>query len=110
MRHEIDHKNYPKTLRKKSLDELRFIIKDAGDALAAMPDGPKAGYYADEINYASMEIMRRKKHRGPALSSEWCQCGPKETFGCYPEDGQCTCGLFKHHVHCGTCGKVSQVG
>lgn len=44
------------------------------------------------------------------LSAEWCKCGELETFGCYPDDGECTCGVHKHHVHCGTCGKVSQVG
>lgn len=39
----------------------------------------------------------------------WCKC-KEPTFGSYPEDGQCTCGIHKHHVHCGTCGKVSQIG
>lgn len=44
------------------------------------------------------------------LRAEWCKCGSAETFGSYPEDGQCNCGIYKHHVHCGTCGSVSQVG
>ena len=39
----------------------------------------------------------------------WCQC-KKSTFGSYPEDGQCNCGVHKHHVHYGTCGKISQIG
>ena len=21
-------------------------------------------------------------------------------FNSYPQDGQCNCGVFKHHVHC----------
>jgi len=44
----------------------------------------------------------------------WCRCAPDAwTFGSYPEDGRCPrlpdC-YHKHHVHCGTCGKVSQLG
>jgi hypothetical protein len=57
---QIDHKNYPKALKTKSLPALLFIIKDAREAIAANPDNPKNGYYADEINYAGMEINRRK--------------------------------------------------
>ena len=42
----------------------------------------------------------------------WCEC-EESTFGCYPEDGACRikgCRVYKHHVHCGTCGKISQIG
>lgn len=46
----------------------------------------------------------------PTLRKSWCDCGVMETFGCYPEDGECVCGTNKHHVHCGTCGKISQIG
>lgn len=55
----IDHTAYPKSLRRKSDDQLRFIIKDAGEAIDANPHGEKAGYYADEIHYAAMELARR---------------------------------------------------
>lgn len=42
---------------------------------------------------------------------EWCECPAGSwTFGSYPEDGACGCGTWKHHVHCGTCGNVSQLG
>lgn len=54
-----------------------------------------------------------EKHFQPIpakAQSVWCQCGENETFGSYPEDGECDCGIHKHHVHCGTCGKVSQIG
>lgn len=61
MNHEIDHKAYPARLRRLPAISLRFIIRDAKEALAAMPDSPKAGYYADEINYAAMELQRRKE-------------------------------------------------
>ena len=42
------------------------------------------------------------------LRHNWCECG-KDEFHSYPEDGQCVCGMYKHHVHC-TCGGVMQVG
>lgn len=42
------------------------------------------------------------------LEPYWCECEASE-FLCYPEDGDCECSLYKHHVHC-TCGNISQVG
>lgn len=57
---QIDHTNYPKSLKTKSDEVLRFIIQDCREALAANPQAEKAGYYADEINYAAMELNRRK--------------------------------------------------
>lgn len=59
-RPEIDHKNYPKRLRTLTDEQLRGIILDATDALQAMPDNPKAGYYADEVSYCAAELRRRK--------------------------------------------------
>ena len=41
------------------MDSLRFIIKDAKEAVNAMPDNPNNEYYLDEIHYAGMEIQRR---------------------------------------------------
>ena len=46
---------------------------------------------------------------GRWLESGWCRC-EKSEFLCYPEDGACSCGIHKHHVHCKKCGGVSQVG
>lgn len=43
------------------------------------------------------------------LTSKWCKCEQSE-FHSYPEDGTCTCGMYKHHVHCAKCGSVSQIG
>lgn len=56
----IDHNEYPKRLKKKTVAELRFIIKDAKEAIAANPDGHKAGYYQDEICYCANELARRR--------------------------------------------------
>jgi hypothetical protein len=58
---EINHEEYQKTLQSKNIAELRFIIKDAHEAERAMPNGPKAGYYLDEISYASMELAKRAR-------------------------------------------------
>lgn len=63
MLNAINHIEYPKALRIKSIDELEFIIADAKEAIAANPDAEKVrnGYYADEINYCAMEIRRREQ-------------------------------------------------
>lgn len=57
---KMDHKEYPKSLKTKSIDELNYIMKDAYEATQAMPNNPNNGYYLDEINYCAMEINRRK--------------------------------------------------
>jgi hypothetical protein len=58
---EIDHAAYQRKVKKLSADSLRFIIKDAKEAMQAMPLGPKAGYYQDEVFYCCDELERRKK-------------------------------------------------
>ena len=55
----IDHTAYPAKLRRAEWASLEYILADCREALAAMPDGPKAGYYRDEINYCHMEMQRR---------------------------------------------------
>ena len=41
----------------------------------------------------------------------WCGCEPaQQSFGSYPQYGECSCGVEKEHVHCGTCGNISQIG
>ena len=60
----INHAEYQQRLRSKTLPELRWIIKDATEAMNAHPTGHKAGYYADEVSYASMEITRRNANQG----------------------------------------------
>jgi len=46
-----------------------------------------------------------------ALIQEWCMQEHDEnnSFLCYPEDGQCSCGEYKHHVHCAH-GRIIQTG
>ena len=55
----MDHSEYPKRLKKKTEAQLRFIIQDAREAIAAMPEGPNVSYYSDEICYCANELMRR---------------------------------------------------
>lgn len=56
---KMNHTDYPKRLRSKPENELRFIIKDCREAVAAMPDGGNVSYYLDEINYCISELYRR---------------------------------------------------
>ena len=57
---EIDHNDYPKKCRNRTENSLRYTIKDCKEAIAANPNGHKAGYYADEIHYCAMELNRRQ--------------------------------------------------
>ncbi len=56
----MNHTEYMNKTRKMSDDSLRYVIKDCQEALKANPDSEKAGHYADEICYCSMEIVKRK--------------------------------------------------
>jgi len=57
----INHRTYPISLKNKSDDSLHYIMKDAYEAMKANPEGTKAGYYADEVNYCGMELAIRSK-------------------------------------------------
>ena len=56
----IDHGRYQARIREWTEAQLRWAIKDCTQAIAAIPDGPKTGYYADEIHYCAAELRRRK--------------------------------------------------
>ena len=56
----MNHTEYPKRLKEKSTGELLFIIKDAREAMEAMPENENNSYYADEICYCGMELKSRK--------------------------------------------------
>jgi hypothetical protein len=73
--------------------------------------------YEDE-DRAMMEKFEASKQPTPAepfrLHPFWCpvakgRVGDPCTFFSYPQDGECACGVFKHHVHCQH-GFVIQVG
>ena len=49
------------TIRSKSEAELRYIIKDAGEAFVAMRGNAQAeGKYLDQIGEARAELLRRE--------------------------------------------------
>jgi len=58
-------------------------------------------------------VEEHERHAGDPrvkLRSGWCECEDGEcTFHSYPADGECSCGVHKHHVH-GTCGGITQIG
>jgi len=56
---QIDHEHYQRQCRHRTIEQLQYIIADCKLAIAAMPHGYKAGYYADEINYCAMELRYR---------------------------------------------------
>jgi hypothetical protein len=55
----INHEAYQKKIQKWTPEALWFTIRDANDSLKAIPEGHKAGYYADEVHYCAMELRRR---------------------------------------------------
>ncbi len=58
----MNHAEYQKNLKTKSVASLIFIINDCKSAIKLNPDNSKNSYYADEICYAGMEIVRRRKN------------------------------------------------
>jgi hypothetical protein len=56
----MNHAEYQKGLKSKSVPELLFLCQDANEAMGAMPNGENAGYYADEVNYSAMELRNRE--------------------------------------------------
>ena len=60
MQKHMDHAAYQRKMKRKTFAELMFIARDATEAAEAMPEGPNAGYYADEAHYALMEMKRRQ--------------------------------------------------
>ena len=53
--------NYAERCRNATDAGLVYVMKDARAAMLANPDGVKAGYYADEINYCADELARRDR-------------------------------------------------
>lgn len=59
----IDHAAYQAWVKTLADEVLFHIIRDARQAEVAMPDGPKAGYYSDEVNYCASEVASRRGAR-----------------------------------------------
>ena len=63
----MDHWHYQKKTETMSEEQLQFIIQDAKKTMATNPEGPNNDYYADEINYCSMELYRRARRKTERL-------------------------------------------
>lgn len=61
---KMAHSEYMAKVKQRSTPELEWQLQDAREALAAMPEGVNAGYYADEVCYIGMELKFRQ---GPAM-------------------------------------------
>lgn len=72
--------------------------------------GPDFGKFQFTVRDTTRDVSVMK----PFLRQEWCDCSKEklqeDNFLCYPEDGCCTCGEYKHHVHCKFCGGITQTG
>lgn len=69
---------------------------------------------AARVNILTNQMVKEAEWN-TKLRPTWCDCNPEtlkcnDNFLCYPDDGECTCGIYKHHVHCRFCMGVSQVG
>jgi hypothetical protein len=57
----IDHAECQERVKTMTDESLRYTIQDCKNAIAAMPNGHKVGYYTDEIHYCSMELAKRNR-------------------------------------------------
>ena len=57
----LDFSAWKEYMSKKTDDQLRYIIKDCKEAIEAMPEGKKAGYYQDCVLECQDELNRRRK-------------------------------------------------
>ena len=66
----MEHGKYQGKTKAMAKEQLHFTILDARDAIAANPRGVNNDYYADEMNYCSMELFRRRK-QGEISDIDW---------------------------------------
>ena len=60
MTKHMDHAEYQRKLKHKTVAELQFIIKDATEAQQVNPTNDNNGYYADEVHYCLAELRKRR--------------------------------------------------
>jgi hypothetical protein len=58
---QTNHAQLQTAMRRKSVPQLRYIIRDCRETLRCWPDHPNEGHYLDEIHYAAMELARREE-------------------------------------------------
>ena len=65
-------------------------------------------HQASDVIKKLVRVINRLQKSKSHLNTDWCDC-KKEKFSSYPQDGECSCGMYKHHVHC-VCGSIMQIG
>ena len=63
------HSETIERLQYVSTDTLCYMIQDCKRAMAAMPENPKCGEYADTIHYAGMALKQRGERYIPPVES-----------------------------------------
>jgi hypothetical protein len=61
MKKQMNWTEYVDRIQRLPSIALRFICKDAQEAIDAMPDGVNVGYYSDEILLCSAELKKRAR-------------------------------------------------
>ena len=60
------------------------------------------------MEYTAEEWEKQQATR-KAMKKVWCQCKDEGETRFF-DDGECNCGVHKHHWHCENCGKITQIG
>ena len=74
----------------------------------------KCQILTNRIGPEKFQKFARELENNVKLIGTWCDCTDGGKFSddpkFNPENGQCTCGIHKHHYHCKNCGRVIQIG
>ena len=83
-----------------------FRSLSVGDVVTLSTEDKATRFAVEHLGFR--EITEPKPFK---LVRMWCwlEHNERTSFHSYPEDGECECGLWKHHVHCGH-GFITQVG
>jgi len=90
-------------------DHGRMVIRVQTAGENDFQEVPIGCIHCDGKGVVSDQKLSEIEEHDRFVREDMCGCD-NPTFGSYPTDGQCDCGVHKHHVHCGTCEKISQIG
>lgn len=99
------------TVTNVTLQDVQDALLDGVHALKAVETAYRLDH-EEEVDPAidPLEAHMLKVGQLPPLKPEWCRCADQEGDIIYPQDGECSCPIEKHHVHRLACGHVTQVG
>ena len=55
-------------------------------------------------------LTDEEKQANEDYENAWCKCGNEKGSYFTGDDGDCNCGIYKHHYHCRLCDGVTQIG